>query len=404
MVEQLFQETDITAEDVAAGVAADCPVPEGATPPEETVLVSVVVPVYNAAPYLAQALDSLCAQTLTDIEIICVDDGSTDGCLDILKGYRDADARVRILTQNNAGPSRARNAGLRRARGEYVAFLDADDFAEPRWLQVLYTIAHEQDVDIVVSGYDLYRDRIQRYTAAIASERADKWPCGVVVPRSDIPDVLLQATDGYAWNKLFRRSFLLEKDVLFPDDILMFEDAYFVATALSMADRLYKAEDILLHHRVYQEQVRNRLFLKNYIQVIDVFTRLRAHLVRHGMYLPLRATYANASASRCYKVYNLLGADEKRRFWNRLHESAETLGWDVQTPGMLEDTDVAEFVANVEVYTYEQYFPRLLRGVSFRIERFVRSFRSVQKRQRRRRFFGRLFHRQKPAPDETEQG
>lgn len=403
MEEQVFHDTDITAEAIAADVAADCPVAEERPAAEETVLVSVIVPVYNAAPYLSQALDSLRKQTVTEIEIICVDDGSTDGCLDILKQHREADARVRILTQSNAGPSRARNAGLRRARGEYVAFLDADDFAEPTWLQTLYTAAHADEVDIAVAGYDLYRDRIRRFTDAIPSEQADKWPCGRVVPRSDIPDVLFQATDGYAWNKLFRRAFLTEKELLFPEDIMMFEDTYFVATALSVADRLYKASDILLHHRVYQEQARNRLFLKSYMQIVDVFVRLRAFLVSHGMYLPLRATYANCSASRCYKIYNLLGAEEKRRFWNRLHEATESLGWDVHTPGMVEDTDVAEFAANAEVYTYEQYFPRLLRGVKFRIERFTRSTRTAKRRKRVRRFFQGIFGRHgEDAEDEVQ--
>ncbi len=403
MVEQLFRETDITEEDIAAGVAADSPATAERALPDETVSVSVIVPIYNAATYLSEALESLCRQTLTQIEIICVDDGSTDEGLNILKSFRDRDPRVRIITQNNAGASRARNSGIRRARGEYVAFLDADDFAEPTWLEKMYGAASAGQADIAACGYDLYRDRIRRYTEAVPSESAGMLPCDRIVPRSDIPDILFQAMDGYVWNKIFRRTFLQEKDLFFPEDIQMFEDTYFVAAALSVADRLYKISEVLLHHRVYQAQVRSRMFLKNYLQIIDVFVRLRKFLVSHGMYLPLRATYANNSATRCCKIYNLLGADEKRRFWNRLHEATEALGWDVSTPALIEDTEVAEFVANAEVYTYERYFSRLLRGVSFRIERFVRSMQAAKKREKARRFFKKIFRREKSSEDLTQQ-
>ena len=102
--------------------------------------VSVVMPIYNAYEYLRPAIDSVLDQTLGEIELICVDDGSTDRSLDILKEYKDKDERVRILTENNAGPSFARNKGLARARGDYVIFLDADDFYEPTLLEKLYLL------------------------------------------------------------------------------------------------------------------------------------------------------------------------------------------------------------------------------------------------------------------------
>ena len=99
--------------------------------------VSVIVPIYNAGDYLRPALDSILTGTLENIEIICVDDGSTDSSLDIVKEYLEKDSRVRIITETNAGPGHARNNGLKRARGEYVAFLDADDFLEPTFLDVV---------------------------------------------------------------------------------------------------------------------------------------------------------------------------------------------------------------------------------------------------------------------------
>ena len=93
--------------------------------------VSVIIPVYNVEPYLKQCMDSVVGQTLKDIEIICVDDGSTDGSLDILKEYATEDSRIQIIEQKNAGAGAARNNGMRHATGKYLSFLDSDDFFEP---------------------------------------------------------------------------------------------------------------------------------------------------------------------------------------------------------------------------------------------------------------------------------
>ena len=92
--------------------------------------VSVILPVYNAGKYLHQCMDSIVNQTLKDIEIICVDDGSSDNSLEILRQYAEKDERVKVIAQANGGAGAARNNGLRAATGEYLSFLDSDDFFE----------------------------------------------------------------------------------------------------------------------------------------------------------------------------------------------------------------------------------------------------------------------------------
>ena len=129
--------------------------------------VSVIMPIYNAHDFLAIAIDSVLAQTLKEIELICVDDGSTDTSLDMLKIYQKMDNRIRIITETNAGPGHARNNGLRRARGKYVAFLDADDFFEPTMIEKLYTLAEENDLDIAITKYDIYDNRKGKFVANI---------------------------------------------------------------------------------------------------------------------------------------------------------------------------------------------------------------------------------------------
>ena len=110
--------------------------------------VSVIIPVYNAAEFLKDGLNSLLKQTLREIEIICVDDGSTDGSLVILKEFEKADARIRVIHQENQGAGAARNNGMDVARGKYLAFLDADDFFEKNMLKAAYDRAEETEAEV----------------------------------------------------------------------------------------------------------------------------------------------------------------------------------------------------------------------------------------------------------------
>lgn len=101
------------------------------------VVLTVIIPAYNAEKYLPQCLDSVIGQTLKDIEVICVDDGSTDGSASVLQAYTQKDSRISVLTQGNSGQSAARNRALEKAKGAYVQFLDADDWLDPDCCRVL---------------------------------------------------------------------------------------------------------------------------------------------------------------------------------------------------------------------------------------------------------------------------
>lgn len=122
--------------------------------------ISVIVPVYNAEPFLAKCIDSLLAQTYPDMEILLIDDGSTDTSPTICDRYAAADARVRVIHQKNAGVGAARNAGLDAAKGAYIAFVDADDYVLPDYLETLQRDMIEQDVDIVCCNFrEFYQGR-----------------------------------------------------------------------------------------------------------------------------------------------------------------------------------------------------------------------------------------------------
>lgn len=330
---------------------------------QDNIKVSVIMPIYNAYSYLRPAMDSVLDQTLTELEVICVDDGSTDRSLDILKEYQARDCRVRILTENNAGPSWARNKGLARARGEYVIFLDADDFFEPELLWRLYELAERDTLDIALCEYDLYNDKSATFEKKIKAEHEEIFREGEVISKSTHPNQIFQCTTNYVWNKFFRRSFLLSKELTFHPVLRVFEDVYFVMTSLAMADRVGKNFDCLIHHRVYSEQSKNRLFRKYYHQVPELYEKIKEFLMHNGMYLPLYQSFLNLSASRCFKIYNLLWMNVKGDLWDNLHTSyAERLGWEKALAEEIESEDVREFVGSVLIYDHKQYMKHAQKG------------------------------------------
>ena len=330
---------------------------------EAKIYVSVVVPVYNAYDYLSVALDSILDQTLKEIEVICIDDGSTDRSIDILKKYHEMDSRIRIVTENNAGVSTARNKGISRIRGEYVIFLDADDFYEPTLLEKLYTLAKKENLDIAISRFDIYNNKTEKFTASIDETHGDIFAHGAVVSKNEFPDYIFESATGYVWNKLFRSALIKEKELIFAPELYIFEDVHFVCAALSFANRIAKLDEVLIHHRIYSEQARTKLFRKHYNNVPVVYLKIKEFLMQNGTYIPLSLSYLNLSASRCYKIYNLLSGDAKEDFWNILHNGgADSLGWYKHGASDFEKSEVYDFVANVGLYSHDQYEARKKRG------------------------------------------
>ena len=385
------QDAQGATEAVAEGIEVATEVPK-----ENPIKVTVVMPIYNAYEYLRPALDSIITQTLTELELICVDDGSTDRSLHVLTEYQKADDRIRIITENNAGPSLARNKGLARARGEFVIFMDADDFCEPTMLEKLYDLAVREDLDIAIAKYDVYNNKKAKFEPNIACDHGELFNGGRIVSTSEFPDHIFQCTTAYVWNKLYRHSFLKDKGLSFDPELRVFEDTYFVMTSLSLASRVGKVEEILFHHRVYSEQAKPKLFKKYYRQVPVIYTRIKDFLMSHGMYIPLYQSYLNLSASRAYKIYNLLWWDAKGAFFDLYHnEYAEALGWTKADPEEFENPEVRDFVANVLMYNHSQYKKREDKGLKVRIES-VGAFLRQQKWWRGfTGFFARLFGRKK---------
>ena len=203
------------------------------TPPS----VSVVMPVYNVEKYLRRSLDSILSQTLRDIEVVCVDDGSTDGSHAILEEYAAKDSRVKVIRQANAGAGAARNAGISAARGEYLFFFDADDGCDRKMLEVMVRKAKRMHADVVVAGKKI---RDAETGAIIRDEplpRSLAWFTRQPFAPQKIADRLFSFAKAVPWDKLFRRAFIEDHGLRF-QRLPRSNDVYFVDMALALAKRI----------------------------------------------------------------------------------------------------------------------------------------------------------------------
>lgn len=186
--------------------------------------VSIIVPVYNVEKYLRKCIDSLINQTLNDIEIICINDGSTDKSLKILKEYKNKDSRIILFNQENSGQSVARNRGIEIAKGEYLGFVDPDDWIDLDYYEKLYNAASTNDTDIAVGG-------IIRVTG-IKKKKFLNFEKETLTDNTKLKFELCDVPEkSYIWNKIYKTQKLKEINLKFEEGRI-FEDCIFTPQAL----------------------------------------------------------------------------------------------------------------------------------------------------------------------------
>ena len=210
--------------------------------------ISVIIPVHNGGKFLNECLQSVCNQTLKDIEIICVDDASTDDSAKILSSFAEYDPRITVITHaENTGAGIARNHGLEIAQGKYISFLDADDIFEKHYLESMYTACEKHDLDFVTCRCDLFDANTKEVTGAEWAVRKELLPAKQVFSIQDTHNIFKLFT-GWAWDKLYRRQFILDAKLKF-QGLETTNDMYFTFMALVKANRISVVDDVLVHHR-----------------------------------------------------------------------------------------------------------------------------------------------------------
>ena len=212
--------------------------------------VSIIIPVYNAESYLQQCLESVMIQTLADFECICINDGSTDSSWIILQEWSKKDKRIKVVSQKHQSCGMARNEGVRIARGEYIIFLDADDFFHPQLLEKTVARASVTQADIVVFNAQRYNDRLDKYGKGNFLRIAIIRKIGQnVFNRHDLPADILTVAVPNAGLKLFRREFWEKKALEFLP-LAFYEDLPVALTAMCKAERITFLDESLVNYRV----------------------------------------------------------------------------------------------------------------------------------------------------------
>ncbi len=262
--------------------------------------VSVIIPVHNAKKYLGECLDSILGQTLKDIEVLCVDDGSTDGSARLLEEYAAKDSRLKLLASALESAGAARNRGLDESRGEYLFFCDADDRADGRMLEKLRDKASRTNADIAVAGFCYYDEGLRNdyRRVAIAREFLD-------VPQPFSPalagDRLFSAFRIQLWNKIFKRSFIQRIGLRF-QTLPRVNDLAFVNTALALAGGIAAEKGAYYHYRKnHGGSLCSKIDQMPEMSVL-AWLKVKENLESAGVFGKFRPAFAYAASHSLYEV------------------------------------------------------------------------------------------------------
>lgn len=314
--------------------------------------VSVIIPIFNVEKYLKKSLDSVVNQTLKEIEIIAIDDGSTDNSLNILKEYQNTDDRIIIFEQENKGPGEARNLALNHVKGEYVFFLDSDDWIELNTLEKLYNNAIENNCDLVLFDSiehlpnDEYKprrffilDNLKNQVFNFESEKK------IVLNSYFVP-----------WSKLYKTSFIKENNIRYPP-FLLFVDVSFHIANISLAQRVTYLPEIFYHYnKLNESSVQNTKIEMNRSKVIfDVINRVEKFLLENNLFYSLESNFLEFKIKQPKILFDNLDDDSKEEFYQYLRKCFLSINSNPSILSKLDFEFYSFFIHVIFIENYEQY-------------------------------------------------
>ena len=241
-------------------------------------LISIIVPVYNAAPYLDKCISSILAQTHRNIELILVNDGSTDNSLEVCRAYAQKDPRIKVLTQENRGLGATRNAGLAQAAGAYIGFVDSDDYIAPNMMQTLLENALSHGADFVGAGY---------YQAELHSDKTEPffhvgYPFDTPIHREKLMELLRDVHSGnllwFCCRNLYRKTVLDRVGLRFSEENVI-EDSLFNLEYLANCDSMVLIREPLYYYVMTPGSIIRKPGKKNYLRKLE-----RSHDLKIAVY------------------------------------------------------------------------------------------------------------------------
>jgi glycosyltransferase involved in cell wall biosynthesis len=284
------------------------------------VKVSVVIPVYNVEDYLGECLDSVVNQTLSDIEVICVNDGSTDRSLEILNEYAARDSRITVIDQENGGHAVATNRGMKLAKGEYLYLMDSDDMVDVHALEETVKIADERKVDFVIFqaiNYYMDTDEYKEQENYSMNELAD-FVGDSVFNWKDIRDYVFSITVT-PWSKIYRRDFIEKNNCQFSEG-LVFDDNIFFWEVLFSAERITFYRKHLFTRR-WHSASSTMSGNRNFFDSIEIFKLMWKTFQRFGTFEEFKEILYKKRVSTGYWRLTIIKKEFKQEYFERYKAS-----------------------------------------------------------------------------------
>lgn len=241
----------------------------------DNIKVSIVIPVYKCEKYLEECLESLVNQTLKEIEIICVNDGSPDNSAEILDKFAQKDSRVVVINQENQGVSAARNNALKIAKGEFIGFVDSDDWVDLDFFEKLYNAAKQNNCDMAAG--DFYR-----HGKIIKSKKLNYTKQEIFYNPIDKAKISNCPRYNYIWHKIYKKDILFANNLLFPTGVF-YEDICWVVKSLYHLNGLVTVPNIFYHYRKNQGSIVTQKSDKNKNDYLNAVRQMINFMEEHGM-------------------------------------------------------------------------------------------------------------------------
>lgn len=227
--------------------------------------ISIIVPIYNSENYLERCINSLINQTLKEIEIILINDGSKDNSLKIAREYESIDDRIVVIDKLNGGVSSARNTGILASKGEYISFVDSDDWCEKDMFQSMYNVTTNNNIDFINIGYSIDNSNGKSVKIKKSNNLV------VTSKNNEISEVLYNITLGYCIMKLYKREIIIENNILFNTNISLGEDAVFVQDYIRYINSIADINSAGYHYVRCNNESLSTKYDKNIVEFINEF-------------------------------------------------------------------------------------------------------------------------------------
>ena len=278
--------------------------------------ISIIIPVFNSENLLINCLDSIKNQTIDDLEIICVDDGSTDNSLKILRDYEKIDNRFKIFHQENSGAGTARNNGILYSSGEYILFVDSDDFIEYDTCEKLYALAKKLGSDLVLFDAVRHLENGKSLNLIHFSKNNTTDFNSFSFDYEYTKDKVFDGYYGVIWNKFYKASFIKENNIRFPKHKI-YNDVEFHVKSMILAKNISYLPKILYHYnRIGQDSLQTSFVItKNALVFFDVLDGILDFLIENNYFLEFKLDFINFSIFELRNKQNTIADEFKDEFF-----------------------------------------------------------------------------------------